>query len=88
MEESVVATSEVLRQIKTVRQFAMESRASTEYAAKGLSTQIIAQSVFLTKTTLERSVWAFFDTGIALTLLIGFPYVANGTMTAGPSQRV
>ena len=81
-EESTKATSEVLRQIKTVRQFAMESKAGTEYAATGLSTHIIKQSVYLTRKSMEAAVWSFFDTGIALTLLIGFPYVASGQMTA------
>ena len=81
-EENAAATSEMLRQIKTVRQFAMESRAGSEYAATGLSTQIIAQGVFLTKRIMEAVVWMFFDSGIALTLLVGFPYVASGQMSA------
>lgn len=82
-EEGVSTTSEVLRQIKTVRQFATEQRAAASYARRSLARDIIGEGIFTLKRVLEALVWCVFDSGIALTILLGFPYVASGAMTSG-----
>ena len=43
-EEGVSATSEVLRQITTVRQMAAEQRSAAKYARRNLSRQLIGES--------------------------------------------
>ena len=54
---------QVLRQIKTVRQFASEQRAAATYARRNLARQLIGESVTTLKRSLEMLVWVIFDTG-------------------------
>lgn len=82
-EEGTSSTSEVLRQIKTVRQFAAEQRASATYARRNLARQLIGEHVTTLKRTIEMVVWCIFDSGICLTIILGLPYVATGELSAG-----
>lgn len=82
-EEGVSATSEVLRNIKTVRQLASERRAAATYARRNLARQLIGESVSTFKRALEVVVWCIFDSGICATILLGLPYVQAGELSAG-----
>merc|ERR1719181_979815 len=82
-EEGVSSTSEVLRQIKTVRQFSAERRAAATFAQRNLARQLIGESVTTFKRGLEMLVWCVFDSGICLTIVLGLPYVQAGAMSAG-----
>ena len=86
-EDGVSATSEILRQIKTVRQFACERRAASTYARRNLARQLIGESVTTLKRALEVIVWCIFDSGICLTIVLGLPFVQAGTLTAGQLVR-
>ena len=82
-EEGTAATSEVLRQIKTVRQFASEQRAAATYARRNLARMLIGERVTTFKRSLEVIVWMIFDSGITLTIILGLPYVTRGELSAG-----
>ena len=82
-EDGVSATAEILREIKTVRQFASERRAAADYARRNLARQLVGESVSNFKRVLEVVVWCLFDTGICLTIVLGLPYVQAGTLTPG-----
>jgi ABC-type multidrug transport system fused ATPase/permease subunit len=80
-EEAVAATSQVLRQMKTVRQFAMEPMEAANYASAEQARHHRVEEEHVSRRFLETASWAFFDSGLALVMLIGIPYVARGEMT-------
>ena len=82
-EETVSATTEVLVNIKTVRQLANEPSAAASYARRGLARRLIGEKIYTTRKVAECLVWCIFDSGITLTIIFGLPYVSSGQMTAG-----
>eukprot|EP00618_Florenciella_parvula_P012341 CAMPEP_0119473752 /NCGR_PEP_ID=MMETSP1344-20130328/5260_1 /TAXON_ID=236787 /ORGANISM="Florenciella parvula, Strain CCMP2471" /LENGTH=849 /DNA_ID=CAMNT_0007506925 /DNA_START=1218 /DNA_END=3767 /DNA_ORIENTATION=- len=80
-QEGVRVTSEVLRQIKTVRQFAMEPQSAAQFARSNISRHMMVEQVHIVTECARTFVWSLFDSGIALTILFGLPYVASGQMS-------
>jgi hypothetical protein len=52
-EEAVTSTSEILREIKTVRQFAMEATEATNYARGELTRHLLAENGNVVTEALE-----------------------------------
>jgi ABC-type multidrug transport system fused ATPase/permease subunit len=80
-EESIKDTSEILREIKTVRQFAMETAEAANYARAGLARHFMVEGTVVLRESLNTLLWSFFDAGLALTMFMGFPFLQSGQMT-------
>jgi len=62
-EESIKSTSEVLREIKTVRQFAMETQEAANYARAGRARHFMVEGHSLLRQILDSGLWSLFDSG-------------------------
>lgn len=80
-EASIKATSEVLREIKTVRQFAMEANEAANYMRAGITKHEMVEGCFVLRESLNRLLWSFFDSGLALTIFMGFPFLQSGALS-------
>lgn len=80
-EDSIKQTSEVLREIKTVRQFAMEQKEAANYMRSGLARHYMVEGAFVLRQSLNRLLWSFFDSGLALTIFMGFPFLRSGQLS-------
>lgn len=80
-EDSIKQTSEVLREIKTVRQFAMEQKEAANYMRAGLARHYMVEGAFVLRQSLNRLLWSFFDSGLALTIFMGFPFLQSGQLS-------
>ena len=80
-EENVKLTSEVLREIKTVRQFAMENEEAASYAKNGLGRHLMVQGPFNTRECLARFVWSVLEAGLVFTIWRGFPFLQSGQVS-------
>ena len=80
-EESIKTTSEVLREIKTVRQFAMESKEAANYGGAGLARHFMVQKASIIRVASNTMLWDIFDSMLVLTMYMGFPYVQSGQLS-------
>lgn len=80
-EESIKDTSEILREIKTVRQFAMETAEAANYARAGLARHFMVEGTVVIRSCLNSLLWSFFEAGLVLTMFMGFPFLRSGQMT-------
>jgi hypothetical protein len=83
----VKSTSEVLRQIKTVRQFAMEPEETANYACSGLKRHLMVQGPFNTREWLARWVWSTLEAGLVFTIWRGFPFLRSGRISVRPGRQ-
>ena len=81
-EKAVASTSEILREIKTVRQFAMEPTESCNYARGELSRSFMEEHMNTTRQLTDWVFWSIFCSGLCLTVYLGIPYVLRGEMKA------
>ena len=80
-EENVKLTAEVLREIKTVRQFAMEAEETANYARNGLERHEMVQGPFNTREAIARLVWSTLEAGLVFTIWRGFPFLSSGEVS-------
>ena len=80
-EENVKVTAEVLREIKTVRQFAMESEETANYSRSGLGRHLMVQGPFNTREFLARWVWSVLEAGLVFCVWRGFPFLQSGEVS-------
>ena len=81
-EQAVAATSEILREIRTVRQFAMEPRESVNYARGELARAAQEQHMACARQGMDWGFWSCFVSALCLTVYLGVPYVLSGAMKA------
>merc|ERR1719230_1316524 len=81
-EKAVAATSEILREIKTVRQFAMEPRESCNYARGELTRAAAEERMTCARQGMDWGFWSCFVSGLCLTVYLGVPFVLSGEMKA------
>lgn len=74
--------SEILQQVKTVRQFVTESRASAKYDQGIVARNATTFSHFFWRRLSSLATWCYFDSSIAIMMLIGLPHVSSGAMSA------
>jgi len=80
-EEGVAATSEILREVKTVRQFAMEPAAAAHYARSENNKSVMVEGVQVTRIVMDQCSQGLMVLGLGLVLYMGFPMVKRGEMT-------
>jgi ABC-type multidrug transport system fused ATPase/permease subunit len=79
-EAAGAASSEIIREIKTVRQFAMERAESCRYAESEGNLAYISEELCSTQQCLDWFFWSLFVTGLFFTLYFGLAYVERGEM--------
>ena len=80
-EDNVKVTAEVLREIKTVRQFAMESEETANYSRSGLGRHLMVQGPYNTREWLARWVWSVLEAGLVFCVWRGFPFLQSGEVS-------
>jgi ATP-binding cassette subfamily B protein len=80
-ERAVLGTAEVLREIKTVRQFAMERKEANLFQQGELARNSMTEAMNTERSMLETFSWCLFDSSIAVVMLIGLPHVLDGSMS-------
>jgi len=80
-EEGAAATSETLHEVKTVRQFAMESAAAAQYARSEHNKNVLVEGVQVTRILLAQCSDVTLVLGLGVVLYMGFPIVKRGEMT-------
>lgn len=79
--EATASTGEVLREIKMVRQFAMEKAEAVQHSRAQLTRHVETEAIHTTIQLTEWGFWSVFVSGLILTMYMGIPYVASGAMT-------
>jgi hypothetical protein len=79
-DENVASTSQILREIKTIRQFAMEPWEAARHGRQGLASQIECEEIFVKKRICDLFFWCFFFSMFCVTLYLGIPHVTSGAM--------
>ena len=59
----------------------MEPQSAAKFARSNISRHMMVEQVHVVTELARTFVWSLFDSGIALTILFGLPYVASGQMT-------
>jgi hypothetical protein len=80
-EEGVSSTSEILREVKTVRQFAMEPYEAANYARNETNKIRMVEECHTFRALMGHFTWAVFEVGLVLVLYLGYGYVERGEMT-------
>eukprot|EP00588_Corethron_pennatum_P035179 CAMPEP_0194341186 /NCGR_PEP_ID=MMETSP0171-20130528/88870_1 /TAXON_ID=218684 /ORGANISM="Corethron pennatum, Strain L29A3" /LENGTH=1046 /DNA_ID=CAMNT_0039106431 /DNA_START=89 /DNA_END=3229 /DNA_ORIENTATION=- len=80
-EEGAAATSETLREVKTVRQFAMEPVEAAQYTRSEHNKNVLVEGVQVTHILLERCSQVMRVLGLGVMLYMGFPMVKRGELT-------
>lgn len=81
-EEGVSSTSEILREVKTVRQFAMEPSEAAKYARNETSKVALVEECHTIRVLMDSFTWTVFEGGLVFVLYLGYGYVERGEMTA------
>lgn len=79
--EVTASTGEVLREIKTVRQFAMETTESHRHARAQLVRHLETERIHTRIELISWGFWSCFVTALILTVYMGIPHVASGAMS-------
>jgi ABC-type multidrug transport system fused ATPase/permease subunit len=81
-EEGVSVTSEILREVKTVRQFAMEPCEAANFARNETTKTLMVEECHTFRVLMDRFTWAVFEGGLVVVLYCGYGYVERGEMTS------
>jgi len=81
-ESTLARTSEILKEVKTVRQFAQELEETATYRRRERTRHTLVEAEYVTKRTMETVCWTIFDSSLVFVMLAGMSYVTAGEISA------